>query len=158
VPSICRLARYTTAWGRTTNALFRDLLSRPDARDPTERYTRLDVVVDDYRIHQAKAVEQWLAVHPRFTILWLPTYCPRTTPIERAFGDVHDGRTRKHRRTHLPNLAADVEDHLHLDDPWQYQLLELYYAPAVTASVARIAAEEYAAAAVWGVPMSCGLI
>jgi hypothetical protein len=44
-----------------TNALFRDLLTRPDACDPAERYTRLCGVVDNYTIHHAKAVEQWLA-------------------------------------------------------------------------------------------------
>jgi transposase len=136
-------------WGpRKTNALFRDLLSRLDARYPSERYTRLYVVVDNYSIHQAKAVEQWLAAHPRFTLLWLPTYCPRANPIERAFGDVHDCCTRNHQRQHLPDLVADVEDHLHLNGPWKYQLSDLYYEPAVTAAVATIAAEEeYAAAA-----------
>jgi transposase len=51
--------------------------------------------VDNYCIHKAKAVEQWLAHHPRFTLLWLPTYCPRANPIERVFGDVHDKGTRK---------------------------------------------------------------
>jgi hypothetical protein len=35
--------------------------------------TRIYVVVDNYCIHKAKAVEQWLANHPRFTLLWFPT-------------------------------------------------------------------------------------
>jgi hypothetical protein len=132
---------------RKTNALLRDLLSRLDARSPTERYTRLYVVVDNYKIHKAKAIEQWLASHPRFTVVFLPTYCPRANPIERAFGDVHDCCTRNHQRNHLPDLVADVEDHVHLDGPWKYQLSDLYNKPAVTAAVARIAVEEYAAAA-----------
>jgi transposase len=45
---------------------------------------------------KAKAVELWLADHPRFTLLFLPTYCPRANPIERAFGDVHDLYTCNH--------------------------------------------------------------
>jgi hypothetical protein len=50
---------------RKTKALFRDVLDLLEASYPAERYTRLDVVVDNDKIHQAKAVEQWLAAHPR---------------------------------------------------------------------------------------------
>jgi hypothetical protein len=131
---------------RTTNALCRDLLSQLDARDPTERYMRLSVVVDHYSIHQAKAVAPWLAAHPWLIRLWPPTYGPRANRIERAFGEVHDGRTR-HQRKHLPDLVVDVEDHVPLNGPWKYQLSGLYNEPAVTAAVVRIAAEEHAAAA-----------
>jgi transposase len=132
---------------RKTNALFRDLLTQLDARYPVNRYTRLYVVVDNYKIHKAKAVEQWLATHPRVTLLFLPTYCPRANPIERVFGDVHDCCTRNHQRKRLPELVADVEDHVHLNGPWQYKLSDLYYEPAVTAAVEKIAAEEYVVAA-----------
>jgi putative transposase len=132
---------------RKTNALFRDLLTQLDARYPADRYTRLYVVVDNYKIHKAKAVEQWLATRPRVTLLFLPTYCPRANPIERAFGDVHDCCTRNHQRKRLPELVADVEDHVHLNGPWQYKLSDLYYEPAVTAAVEKIAAEEHAIAA-----------
>jgi hypothetical protein len=38
--------------------------------------------------------------------------------------------------------VADVEDHVPLNDPWPYKLSELYYVPAVTAAVEKIAAEE----------------
>ena len=129
---------------RKTNALFRDLLDVLDARYPAERYPQLYVVVDNYKIHKAKAVEDWLAAHPRFTLLWLPTYCPRANPIERVFGDVHDCCTRNHQRKRLPELVADVEDHVRLNGPWQYKLSDLYYEPAVTAAVENIAAKEHA--------------
>jgi hypothetical protein len=52
--------------------------------------------------------------------------------MERAFGDVHDGGARNHRRQRLPGLVADVEDHVHLNGPWQYKLSDLYDEPAVT--------------------------
>jgi transposase len=129
---------------RKTNQLFRDLLETLEASYPAERYTRLYVVVDSYKIHKAKAVEQWLATHPRVTLLFLPTYCPRANPIERAFGDVHDCCTRNHRRKHLPDLVADVEEHLHVNGPWLYKLSEIYDEPAVTAAVENIAAKEHA--------------
>jgi putative transposase len=127
---------------RKTNALFRDLLTVLEARYPAERYTRLYVVVDNYKIHKAKAVEDWLAAHPRFSLLFLPTYCPRAHPIERAFGDVHDCCTRNHQRKRLTDLVADVEEHLQVNGPWKYTLSNLYYEPAVTAAVEKIAAEE----------------
>jgi putative transposase len=111
---------------RKTNALCRDLRSILEERYPPARYTRLYVVVDNYKIHKAKAVEQWLAAHPRVTLLFLPTYCPRANPIERAFGDVHDCCTRNHQRKRLPDLVADVEDHLYLNGPWPYKLSALY--------------------------------
>jgi putative transposase len=132
---------------RNTNALCRDLLTQLEARYPADCSTRLYVVVDHYKIHQAKAVEQWLATHPRVTLLLLPTYGPRANPIERAFGDVHDGCTRNHQRKRLPELVADVADHVRLNGPWQYKLSDLYYEPAITAAVEKIAAKEHAMAA-----------
>jgi putative transposase len=129
---------------RKTNALFRDLLQVIEEHDPTEPYTRLDVVVDHDKIHQAKAVQPWLVDHPRVTLLLLPTYCPRAHPIERAFGDVHDCCTRNHRRKRVPDLIADVEAPLHVHGPWLYKLSQLSYAPAITAAVEKIAAEEHA--------------
>lgn len=129
---------------RKTNALFRNLLTRLDERYPPGRYRRLYVVVDNYKIHKAKAVEQWLAAHPRVSLLFLPTYCPQANPIERAFGDVHDCCTRNHRRNRLPDLVADVEDHLDLNGPWRYKLSDLYYEPAVTTAVENITAKEQA--------------
>jgi hypothetical protein len=111
---------------------------------PAPQCQRVYVVVDHYKIHTAKAVEQWLANHPRFQLLFLPTYCPRANPIARAFGDVHDLCTRNHMRKRLRDLVADVEAHLHVNGPWQYKLSELYDEPAVTAAVEKIIAEEQA--------------
>jgi transposase len=127
---------------RQTNALFCDLLNVLHERYPAERHTRLYVVVDNYKSHKAKAVAPWLANHPRFTRLFLPTYCPQANPIERAFGDVHDCCTRHHQRKRRSDLVADVEDHRHLNGPWPYKLSELYDAPAVTVAVEQITAEE----------------
>jgi DDE superfamily endonuclease len=127
---------------RKTNALFRDLLTLLDHAYPAPRITRIYVVVDNYCIHQAKAVGQWIESHPRFTLLWLPTYCPRANPIERAFGDVHDQCTRNHRRKRLRDVVSDVERHLRQNGPWLYRLSQLYDAPAVTAAVERLAAAE----------------
>ena len=83
------------------------------------------MVVDNYCIYKAKAVERRLASHPRFELLWLPTYYPRANPIERAFGDVHDKCTRNHQRKRLRDLVQDVEQHVQANGPWQYKLSRL---------------------------------
>ena len=120
----------------------------PDAAGPhvsrRQDVTRIYVVVDNYCIHKAKAVAQWVASHPRFELLWLPTYCPRANPIERVFGDVHDKCTRNHTRKRLRDLVQDVERHMQENGPWQYKLSQLYDAPEVTAAVEHIAAEKQA--------------
>jgi putative transposase len=126
---------------RKTNVLFRDLLHLLDQTYPAPQVTHISVVVDNYCIHKAKAVQQWLAAHPRFTVLWLPTYCPRANPIERAFGDVHDKCTRNHKRKRLRDVVRDVEQHLRHNGPWLYQLSQVYEAPEVTAAVERLIAQ-----------------
>jgi transposase len=126
---------------RKTNTLFRDLLDILEERYPAMRYKRLYIVVDNCNIHKAKAVGQWLECHPRVQLLFLPSYCPRANPIERAFGDVHDKCTRNHTRMHLPELVSDVERHLQENGPWRYKLSQLYYAPEVTAALENIAAD-----------------
>jgi putative transposase len=132
---------------RKNNGLFRDLLALLDRTYPAPWVTRLYVVVDNYSIHKAKAVEQWLASHPRFTLLFVPTYCPRANPIERAFGDVHDKCTRSHKRKRLRDLVKDVQRPVQENGPWRYKLSHVYYEPAITAAVAKIAVEEAAKAA-----------
>jgi transposase len=102
---------------RKNNGLFRELLTLLDHTYPASEVPRIYVVVDNYCIHKAKAVEQWLVHHPRFALLWLPTYCPRANPIERVFGDVHDKCTRNHQRKRLRNLVQDVERHMEENGP-----------------------------------------
>jgi transposase len=126
---------------RKTNALFRALLDRLEWLYPPTRFTKVYVVVDNYGIHKAKAVERWLAAHPRFEMLFLPTYCPKANPIERAFGDVHDKCTRNHQRKRLEDLVWDVEQHLLTNGPWPYHLSPLYYTPKVMAALERLTQE-----------------
>ena len=128
---------------RKTNALFRALLDRLEWLYPPTQFAKVYVVVDNYGIHKAKAVERWLAAHPRFELLFLPTYCPQANPIERVFGDVHDKCTRNHRRTRLEALVGDVEHHVALNGPWQYKLSHLYYTPEVTAALERLTQEPH---------------
>jgi transposase len=127
-------------WYRKTTGLFLDLLDTLDRTHSMPLFAHLTVVVDNAKIHQARKVKKWLAAHPRFELLYLPTSCPRANPIERAFGDVHDKCTRNHTRKRMWHLVQDVKQHLQVNGPWRYALSELYYTPEVTAAVAALPA------------------
>jgi transposase len=123
---------------RKNRWLFIELLKALDRACPAQKFARLYVVVDNYRIHRAKAVAEWLARHPRFELVFLPSYCPRANPIERAFGDVHDKCTRNHKRAGIADLVADVVWHLKRNGPWRYRLSKIYYAPEIDAAMAEL--------------------
>jgi len=129
-------------WYRKQTGLFLDLLDTLDRTHPAPLLTHLTVVVDNAKLHKAKRVQQWLAAHPRFEVLYLPTYCPAANPIERAFGDVHDNCTRNHPRKRMWHLIQDVNQHLRVNGPWRYALSDLYYTPEVTAAVAALQAAQ----------------
>ncbi len=124
---------------RKNRFLFIDLLTMIDQKYPAAKFTTVYVVADNYRIHTAKAVEAWLAAHPRFEVVFLPSYCPRANPIERAFGDVHDKCTRNHKRTRISDLVGDVVWHLKRNGPWRYRLSDIYDTPEVDQAVAELA-------------------
>jgi transposase len=132
---------------RKNRWLFIDLLRLIEQACPATKFMKICVVVDNYRVHKAKAVATWLAEHPRFEVVFLPSYYPRANPIERAFGDVHDKCTRNHQRTALGELVADVKAHLRWNGPWRYRLSEIYYAPEVEAALTQLqSAQELKAA------------
>jgi transposase len=122
---------------RKTNELFRQLLDQLEQSTSPE-VKQIYVVVDNYKIHKAKAVERWLAEHRRVELVFLPSYCPKANPIERAYGDVHDHCTRNHQRQQLSELVGDIELHFQTNGPWKYQLPSLYYAPEVEAALAQL--------------------
>lgn len=127
-------------WYRKQTGLFIDLLETLARTSPAPLFSHLTVVADNAKIHKAAKVQQWLAAHPRFEVLYLPTYCPQANPIERAFGDVHDKCTRNHTRKRIWHLVQDVQQHLRGNGPWRYALSALYYTPAVTATLATLQA------------------
>jgi transposase len=133
-------------WYRKQTGLFLELLDTLDRTHPAPLFTQLTVVADNAKLHKAKQVQQWVAAHPRFELLYLPTYCPDANPIERAFGDVHDKCTRNHTRKRIWSLVQDVKQHLRVNGPWHYALSDLYYIPEVTATVAALRAAQTAPA------------
>jgi transposase len=121
---------------RKTRWLFIDLLIKLDS--VYKQASKIYVVVDNYRIHKAKDVVEWLSKHPRVELVWLPKYCPKANPIERAIGDVHDCCTRNHKRSKMGELVEDVEWHFKLNGPWKYKLSRIYYSEEVEAALEEI--------------------
>jgi hypothetical protein len=97
-------------WYRKQASLFVDLLEKLETSYPARRYDQV-FVVDNFKIHKANAVQRWLCQHPRFALVFQPKYCPRSNPIERVFGEVHDKVTRNHKRKQMWRLVADVQRH-----------------------------------------------
>lgn len=120
--------------------LFLDLLRALDRAYPAARYRRVSVVVDNYGIHTAKDVQQWLDEHPRFTLLWLPRYCPAANPIERVIGDLHNQITRNHQHRSLAPLVDDVHRYLRRTAP-HGQLPSIYEEAAVVTALQRLRQE-----------------
>ena len=129
-------------WWRKQTGLFLGLLKLLEVTYGAGQCRRIYVVADNAQIHKAAAVRRWLSEHPRLVLLYLPTYCPRANPVERAFGDVHDNSTRNHRRKRLRDLVSDVNRHFEVNGPWQYKLPSIYYEPEVTAALEEMAAKE----------------
>jgi transposase len=133
-------------WFRKMTGLFLDLLNVLDRVYPAQHFDQIYVVADNCKIHKAKAVQRWLRQHPRFHLVFLPTYCPRANPIERCFGDLHDKGTRNHRRKRMRDLVVDLERHLAQNGPWPYRLSEIYDAPEVFAALRQQASSSSAVA------------
>jgi hypothetical protein len=125
---------------RKQTGLFLDLLEPLDRTHPAPFFTPLTVVADHAKIHKAAKVQQGLAAHPRFPVLYFPTYCPRANPIARAFGDVPDKGTRNHTRKRMRSLVQDGLQPLRVNGPWRYALSEIYSPPEVSAAVAALQA------------------
>jgi transposase len=52
----------------------------------------LVLAMDNVRMRDAKVARQWLAAHPRVTVLWLPKYAAHdANPLERIWGLMKDG-------------------------------------------------------------------
>ncbi len=113
------------------------------------------MVVDNYKIHTAQAVEQWLTAHRRVELVFLPADCPKASPMERLFADTHDQVTRNHTRKQIWRLE-DVRRYWAENGPWRYRLSEIYFTAEVTAARKRLKTQAKAIACLSD--LSCGTI
>jgi transposase len=66
----------------------------------------LAVILDNVRIHHAKATEAWLAEHPEVRLLYLPRYSPNDNAQERVWGWLREDVCRNRS---FPDLPAKLE-------------------------------------------------
>ena len=52
-----------------------------------ERFEKegIDCLLHNFSIHKAKAVQEWLASHPRVRLYYLPCYMPQLNPVEKIW-------------------------------------------------------------------------
>ncbi len=96
------------------NVLFRSVLTQlvPETQEPSGEPPRKKyVVVDNYRIHFAKAVQAWLAQHTdEIELVCLPTYSPKLNPVERFWKHLRRRVTHNHPFHTLERLVEAVQD------------------------------------------------
>jgi putative transposase len=96
-------------WANKNNVGFRQLLKRVSECHRAERIP-IVMVLDNYRIHKAKAVQEWQRrQHSQFRFYFLPTYSPRLNPIERVWRHFRRNVTDNHFFKTMARLMRGVE-------------------------------------------------
>lgn len=96
-------------WTNKNNVGFRQLLKQVLALHEDEACS-IVMVVDNFRIHQAKAVKTWLQTHrSQIRLYFLPTYAPRLNPIERVWRHFRRNVTDNYFFRTMSRLMAAVE-------------------------------------------------
>ena len=96
-------------WANKNNVGFRNLLNQVIALHANDRRPVV-IVLDNFRIHQAKAVKAWLNSHrTQLRLYFLPTYSPRLNPIERVWCHFRRNVTDNYFFRTMVRLMAAVE-------------------------------------------------
>lgn len=67
------------------------------------------VIVDNASIHTSRAVQKWLADHPRLQLVYLPTYSGhQLNPVEKVWWDLKDGIAANRCFKSLADLEAAI--------------------------------------------------
>lgn len=77
--------------------------------DPySQKCKKVYLLVDNLSTHFTKRVKEFLALHPRFIQLRLPTYAPELSPIERVFKDLQTQGIDNHAFGSVKELKARI--------------------------------------------------
>jgi len=99
-------------WPNKNNVGFRHLLKQVVALHENDTH-KVVLVVDNFRIHQAKAVQAWLKAHrTQLRLYFLPTYAPRLNPIERVWRHFRRNVTDNYFFRTMSRLMTAVESFL----------------------------------------------
>jgi transposase len=110
---------YGQCYRRKRTTEFVTFLEHLDAQlDPA--ITRVHLVLDNLRTHKTKAVEAWLANHPRFVLHFTPVHCSWLNQVEQWFGLLQRKRLRivdfaslEDLHRHLRRFIAEWNAHAH---------------------------------------------
>ncbi|MHB8576437.1 MAG: IS630 family transposase [Dehalococcoidia bacterium] len=83
------------------------LLAHLDATIPA-RVTTIQLLADNVSVHHGKAVQAWLAQHPRFVTHFTPVHCSWMNQVEQWFGIVQRKRLRHPNFADLAALGAAI--------------------------------------------------
>lgn len=112
-------------WPNKNNVGFRQLLQQVVAQH-IHTPVKIVIVLDNFRIHKAKAVQAWLRTHrAQLRLYFLPTYSPRLNPIERVWRHFRRNVTDNFYFGTLPRLMMAVKAFL----------TELAYSPDIVLSI-----------------------
>jgi len=97
---------------KKNSQLFIDLLKKLLRLHPNAR--RIHLILDNYRIHSSRQVQQWLQDWgQRIRLLFLPPYCPDENRIERClWREVHEHVTYNHLCETIEELVEAVLHYL----------------------------------------------
>lgn len=70
------------AVNRKRSVEFIAFLESIASRYPTGR---IHMIPDNYSVHKSRAVQEWLAKHPRVKLYFLPCYKPQLNPVEKIW-------------------------------------------------------------------------
>ena len=83
------------------------------------RAKRIHLVLDNYIIHKARVVMNYLEqINGRIVLHFLPPYSPDDNVIERLWKQMHDHVTRNHRHRTIDTLVAEVRRFLSSAQPF----------------------------------------
>ena len=89
---------------------FLRFLRRLDREFPKE--LDLHLIVDNYGTHMQPKVKQWLAMHPRFELHFMPTSSSWLNLVERWFRELTEQRIRRGSFLNVPELIAAIEEYM----------------------------------------------
>ena len=97
---------------RKNTLLFIQLLWMLHRRYPNAQ--KIHVILDNYSIHSTEEVAKTLASEAgqRFTLHFLPPYCPDHNKIERTWQDLHANVTRNHKCADMSELITNTRQYL----------------------------------------------
>ena len=93
-------------WERKNSDIF--LLMMAELRRQYRRAKKINLILDNYRIHKSHKVALFLKQNPKFKLLFQPAYHPWVNKIELLWKKLHDTVTRNHRHPTMNQLMNAV--------------------------------------------------